>query len=114
MDTSVSKIYGQQQAYSFNGQVDSSLHHSLFVFNTFGDLVRAMPRRGNRHSAKFWWRVLSQMIASYRRTALARLFQGYAAFTYPKLMKLLENENTSPWPSGITRTRAPVIKCSCG
>ncbi len=36
--------------------------HPLFLFNQHGDLERAMLRRGNHNSAKFWRRVLLPVI----------------------------------------------------
>ena len=66
MDSSVSETYGQQQGSAYNGHFGCTCYHPLFVFNQFGDLERVMLRRGNRHSAKFWRRVLLPVIARYR------------------------------------------------
>jgi hypothetical protein len=51
-----------------------------------------MLRRGNRHSAKFWRRVLLPVVARYRDLKVPKFFRGDAAFAAPKLMKLLEAE----------------------
>src|SRR5918997_3782059 len=92
MDSSVSETYGHQQGSAYNGHFGCTCYHPLFVFNQFGDLERAMLRRGNRHSAKFWRRVLLPVIARYRELDIPKFFRGDAAFAAPKLMKLLEAE----------------------
>src|SRR5512147_1988609 len=92
MDSSVSETYGRQQGAAYNGHFGCTCYHPLFVFNQFGDLERAMLRRGNQHSAKFWRRVLLPVIARYRDLKVPKFFRGDAAFASPKLMKLLEAE----------------------
>ena len=54
LDSSVSETYAQQQGTTYNGHFSCMCYHLLFLFNQFGDLERAMLRRGNHHSAKFW------------------------------------------------------------
>src|SRR3954465_1685172 len=66
MDSSVSETYGRQEGSAYNGHFGCTCYHPLFVFNQFGDLERAMLRRGNHHSAKFWRRVLLPVIERYR------------------------------------------------
>src|SRR5262245_56413736 len=90
MDSSVSETYGRQQGSACNGHFGCTCYDPLFVFNQFGDLERAMLRRGNQHSAKFWRRVLLPVIARYRELKIPKFFRGDAAFASPKLMKLLE------------------------
>ncbi len=92
MDSSVSETYGQQQGSAYNGHFGCTCYHPLFVFNQFGDLERVMLRRGNRHSAKFWRRVLLPVVARYGDLKVPKFFRGDAAFAAPKLMKLLEAE----------------------
>ncbi len=58
LDSSVSETYGRQQGTAYNGHFECACYHPLFLFNQFGDLERAMLRRGNHASAKFWRRVL--------------------------------------------------------
>ena len=58
MDSSVSETYGQQQGTAYNGHFECICYHPLFLFNQVGDFERAMLRRGNHASAKFWRRVL--------------------------------------------------------
>jgi hypothetical protein len=91
-DNSVSETYGHQQGSAYNGHFGCTCYHPLFVFNQFGDLERVLLRRGNRHSAKFWRRVLMPVIARYRDLKIPKFFRGDAAFASPKLMKLLEAE----------------------
>ena len=66
MDSSVSETYGQQEGTEYNGHFECTCYHPLFLFNQFGDLERAMLRRGNHHSAKFWRRVILPVIERYR------------------------------------------------
>jgi hypothetical protein len=91
-DSSVSETYGQQQGSAYNGPFGCTCYHPLFLFNQFGDLERVMLQRGNQHSAKFWRRVLLPVIARYRDRKIPKCFRGDAAFTSPKLFRLLEQE----------------------
>jgi len=93
MDSSVSETYGQQEGTSYNGHFGSTCYHPLFLFNQFGDLERAMLRRGNHASAKFWRRVLLPVVARYRHLDIPKFFRGDAAFARPALYRLLENED---------------------
>ena len=71
MDSSESPTHGKQQGSAFNGYFNCNCYHPLFCFNQYGDLERAILRRGNVHSAKFWRRVLLPIIERYRLTLLA-------------------------------------------
>ena len=62
------------------------------MFNQFGDLERAMLRRGNHASAEFWRRVLLPVIERYRHLSIPKFFRGDAAFANPALYRLLEKE----------------------
>ena len=50
MDSSVSETYGDQQGSAYNGHFECTCYHPLFLFNQFGDLERAMLRRGHHHT----------------------------------------------------------------
>ena len=92
MDSSVSETYGQQEGTAYNGHFECTCYHPLFLFNQFGDLERAMLRRGNNASAKFWRRVLLPVIERYRHLDIPKFFRGDAAFANPALYRLLEEE----------------------
>ena len=92
MDSSVSETYGKQEGAAYNGHFECTCYHPLFVFNQFGDLERAMLRRGNHASAKFWRRVLLPVIERYRHLSIPKFFRGDAAFANPALYRLLEKE----------------------
>ena len=92
MDSSVSETYGKQEGTAYNGHFECTCYHPLFVFNQFGDLERAMLRRGNHASAKFWRRVLQPVIERYRHLSIPKFFRGDAAFANPALYRLLEKE----------------------
>jgi hypothetical protein len=51
-----------------------------------------MLRRGNKHSAKYWRRVLLPVIERYRHRPTKKFFRGDAAFAAPRLMAILEAE----------------------
>ncbi len=93
MDSSVSETYGQQEGTAYNGHFGCTCYHPLFLFNQFGDLERAMLRRGNHASAKFWRRVLLPVVARYRHLDIPKLFRGDAGFARPALYRLLESED---------------------
>ena len=93
MDSSVSETYGEQEGSAYNGHFGCTCYHPLFLFNQFGDLERAMLRRGNHASAKFWRRVLLPVVARYRHLDISKFFRGDAAFARPALYRLLEKED---------------------
>src|SRR5450432_4080642 len=80
LDSSVSPTYGRQQGSAYNGYFECTCYHPLFLFNQFGDLERAMLRRGNHASAKYWRRVLLPVIERYRNQDIPKFFRGDAAF----------------------------------
>jgi hypothetical protein len=92
VDSSQSETYGDQQGSAYNGYFECTCYHLLFVFNQHGDLERAMLRRGNHASAKFWRRVLLPVIERYRDRDIPKYFRGDAAFAIPFLYRLLEEE----------------------
>jgi len=85
LDSSVSETYGRQQGTAYNGHFECTCYHPLFLFNQFGDLALAMLRRGNNASAKFWRRVLLQVIERYRKYDIPKFYRGDAAFGIPEL-----------------------------
>jgi Transposase DDE domain group 1 len=92
LDSSVSESYGRQEGTAYNGHFLCVCYHPLFLFNQFGDLERALLRRGNHASAKFWRRVLLPVIARYRHLSIPKFFRGDAAFANPVLYRVLEEE----------------------
>ena len=93
LDSSVSETYGKQEGTAYNGHFECNCYHPLFLFNQFGDLERAMLRRGNHASAKFWRRVLLPVIERYRHLDIPKFFRGDAAFANPALYRLLDEES---------------------
>jgi len=93
MDSSESPTYGRQQGTAFNGYFGCMCYHPLFLFNQSGDLERAMLRRGNAHSSKYWRRVLLPVIERYRDRPIPKYFRGDAAFAMPGLFRTLEAED---------------------
>ncbi len=92
LDSSVSETHGKQEGSAYNGHFECNCYHPLFLFNQFGDLERAMLRRGNNASAKFWRRVLLPVIERYRHLDIPKFFRGDAAFANPALYRILEKE----------------------
>jgi hypothetical protein len=97
LDSSVSETHGGQQGSAYNGYFECpDVHrdyHPLFLFNQYGDLERAMLRRGNHNGAKFWRRVLLPVIERYRDRDIPKYFRGDAAFAIPALYGVLEEES---------------------
>ncbi len=93
LDSSQSETYGGQQGSAYNGYFGCTCYHPLFLFNQYGDLERAMLRRGNHNSAKFWRRVLLPVIDRYRDRDIPKYFRGDAAFAIPALYGVLEEES---------------------
>ncbi|MCH8881691.1 MAG: IS1380 family transposase [Planctomycetes bacterium] len=93
LDSSQSETYGDQQGSAYNGYFECTCYHPLFLFNQLGDLERAMLRRGNHNSAKFWRRVLLPVIERYRDRNIPKYFRGDAAFAIPALYRVLEEED---------------------
>ena len=46
LDSSVSETCEKQEDTAYNGHFECRCSHALFLFNQFGDLEYAMPRRG--------------------------------------------------------------------
>jgi hypothetical protein len=90
LDSSVSETFGKQEGTAYNGYFECVCYHPQFLFNQFGDLERALLRRGNHASAKFWRRVLLPVIERYRHLSIPKFFRGDAAFANPALYRLLE------------------------
>jgi hypothetical protein len=92
MDSSVGETYGHQEGTAYNGYFACMCYHPLSLFNQFGDLERAMLRRGNYPSAKLWRRVLLPVIERYRDRDIPKCFRGDSAFALPELLRRLEQE----------------------
>ncbi len=92
LDSSVSPTHGDQEGSAYNGYFECTCYHPLFLFNQHGDLKRAMLRRGNQNSAKFWRRVLLPVVERYRDRNIPKYFRADAAFAIPVLYRLLEAE----------------------
>ena len=92
LDSSVSDTHDQQEGSAYNGHFECTCYHPLFMFSQDGDVERAILRRGNHASAKFWRRVLLPMIERYRHLNISKFFRGDAAFANPALYRLLEKE----------------------
>ncbi|MCH7592580.1 MAG: transposase, partial [Planctomycetes bacterium] len=93
LDSSVSETHGEQQGSAYNGYFECLCYHPLFLFNQYGDPERAMLRRGNHNSAKFWRRALLPVIDRYRDRDIPKYFRGDAAFAIPGLYGVLEEES---------------------
>jgi len=93
LDSSVSETYGAQEGTAYNGHFNCTCYHPLFCFNQFGDLERALLRKGNVHSADDWHSVLEPVVARYRDANIRRFFRGDAAFANPDIYSFLEEED---------------------
>jgi hypothetical protein len=96
LDSSVSETFGKQEGTAYNGYFECLCYHPLFLFNQFGDLERAMLRRGNHASAKFWRRVLLPVIERYRHCDIPKFF--------PATPRLLIRCCTASWREQVIVT----------
>ena len=92
MDSWVSETYGEQEGSAYNGYFGCTCYHPLFCFNQFGDVERALLRKGNAPSAEEWRSVLEPVVARYRDEEIRRFFRGDAAFARPEIYRFLEAE----------------------
>ena len=90
MDSSESRVHGQQEGTAYNGHFGSLCYHPLFCFNQFGDCEGAMLRPGNVHSADGWRKLLEPITARYEHADVRRSFRADAAFTSPEVYEYLE------------------------
>lgn len=95
MDSSESPTHGRQEGSAYNGHFGCTCYHPLFCFNQYGDVERAMLRKGNVHSADNWLKVLEPIVARYREQPIRKYFRGDAAFAKPEVYEYLETEGFS-------------------
>jgi hypothetical protein len=92
MDSSESRVHGNQEGTAYNGHFKSTCYHPLFCFNQFGDCEAAMLRPGNVHSADSWKKLLDPIVKRYRRHKGRKYFRGDAAFAKPEIYEYLEEK----------------------
>lgn len=90
MDSTDSPTHGKQEGAAYNGYFGCTCYHPLFCFNQHGDLLRAMLREGNVHSADDWEGALKPIVEQYKDLPIPKYFRGDAAFASPELYKYLE------------------------
>ena len=93
MDSSESRVHGQQEGAAYNGHFECVCYHPLFCFNQFGDCEGALLRAGNVHSAEGWQEFIDPIVERYLKRALRLLLRGDAAFAKPELYEYLEAKN---------------------
>lgn len=72
---------GHQEGTAWNGHLDCTCYHPLFLFNQFGILERCALRHGNVHSADNWRDLLDPVIARHAGRKLGgRFFRADAAY----------------------------------
>jgi hypothetical protein len=115
MDSSISPTHGEQEGSAYNGYFGCTCYHPLFCFNQFGDLERALLRKGNVHSAHDWRLVLEPIVERYRGLDIDRYYRGDAAFAEPAVYEYLEQEDFSyairiPANAALEREIEPLLK----
>ena len=93
MDSSESRVHGQQEGAAYNGHFESVCYHPLFCFNQFGDCEGAVLRAGNVHSADGWQGFIEPILERYLKMSLRLLFRGDAAFAKPEIYDYLESKS---------------------
>ena len=76
MDSSESRVYGEQEGAAYNGHFETACYHPLFLFNELGDCEGAMLRPGNVHSAERWREVLEPIVERYSIRQKAGIIPG--------------------------------------
>jgi hypothetical protein len=92
MDSSVSKVHGNQEGAKYNGHFECVCFHPIFCFNQYGDCEGYMLREGNVSSADRWLELLAPIVERYRGLGLRMLFRGDAGFARPEIYECLEAE----------------------
>ncbi|MFC1537423.1 IS1380 family transposase [Gemmatimonadota bacterium] len=89
-DSSVSKVFGEQEGSAYNGHFGCTCFHPVFCFNNFGDCEGAMLRAGNVHSADSWRELMSPIYKRYENKNIRLYFRADAAFAKPEIYEDLE------------------------
>ncbi|MCX6345170.1 MAG: IS1380 family transposase, partial [Armatimonadetes bacterium] len=92
MDSSESKVHGNQEGAKYNGHFECVCFHPIFCFNQYGDCEGYMLREGNVSSADRWLELLAPIVARHRGSGLRMLFRGDAGFARPEIYEYLELE----------------------
>lgn len=90
MDSSESRVHGQQEGAKHNGHYGTVCYHPLFCLNQFGDCEGAVLREGNVSSAEGWRELLGPIVAWYADNGLRQQFRGDAGFARPEIYECLE------------------------
>jgi hypothetical protein len=97
IDTTDDPTHGQQQLSFFHGFYDQHMYHPMMVYDGLtGQLVTAILRPGNAHSARGAMGVLRRIILSLKRRfpRTSIVVRGDSGFAMPRLMSMLEQLNT--------------------
>jgi hypothetical protein len=92
MDSTESRVHGQQEQSADNGHFASTCYHPLLLFSREGDCLAAKLRPGNVHSAEGWAELLLPEIAQQQRLG-KEVVRADAAFAKPELYEALEGRN---------------------
>jgi hypothetical protein len=92
MDSSESRVHGNQEEAAYNGHFECVCYHPLFCFNQFGDCEGAMLRPGNVHSAEGWKEFIEPIVERYLMMAIRLLFRADAAFAKPEIYDYMESK----------------------
>ncbi|OQA67648.1 MAG: Transposase DDE domain protein [Candidatus Diapherotrites archaeon ADurb.Bin253] len=90
IDSSESPVYGEQEGATYNGHFGMKCYHSLFLFNSHGDCLKAKLRLGNVHSTEGWREFLEPVLRHYFEKGVSVKMRGDAAFATPELYGLCE------------------------
>lgn len=92
IDTTDDETHGQQQLTFFHGFYDHYMYHPQFVFDEDGNLITAILRLGNTHSARGAKGVLNRLIRAIRKRCRHAeiVVRADSGFAVPRLYELLE------------------------
>lgn len=92
IDSSESRVHGNQEQAAYNGHFECVCYHPLFCFNQFGDCEGAVLRPGNVHSSDGWKEFIEPIAERYLKMAVRLLFRADAAFAKPEIYEYMESK----------------------
>ena len=96
IDTTDDPTHGRQQLSFFHAYYDEHMYHPLMIFDgQSGQLVTALLRPGNTHSARGSMGVLRRVIGKLKQSfpEVQIVVRGDCGFGVPRLMEMLEGLN---------------------
>ncbi len=100
IDSTDDETHGHQQLSFFHGYYDQHMYHPVLVFDEEGELVTAILRPGNTHSARGATGVLHRVIRAIRQRCRHAhiVVRADSGFAVPRIYELLERLDREAGP----------------